>query len=115
MAELVRKGMSLDDWIWQDLADIAAQLNNRRSNKVSVSEAGREVIPLGTDAWQVMEQYRTRPMHRRDRAGMVRQALHDFEAESTDAEDILVERLADVAGVDADELRIKLLELKTDG
>jgi len=112
MSRYVSAGLSLSKRTWDRLDEMADRWDERESGVVGRSRVAREAIPVGLDVIRLTDSYSSRPLDRRERQGRVRQALHDFESEATDSEDILVERLADVAGVDAVALERALLDLK---
>jgi len=112
MSRYVSAGLSLSERTWDRLEEIADRWDGREAGVVGRSQVAREAIPVGLDVIEVTESYSSRPLTRRERQGRVRQALHDFESGATDAEDILVERLAEVADVDAVALSAAVLDLK---
>jgi len=112
MSRYVSAGLSLSERTWDRLDEMADRWDGRESGVVGRSQVAREAIPVGLDAIKLTDSYSSRPLTRRERQGRVRQALHDFESDATDAEDILIDRLAEVAGVDPVGLEAALLELK---
>jgi metal-responsive CopG/Arc/MetJ family transcriptional regulator len=115
MAGYKSAGLSLDDRLWDQLDEVADRWDDQGAGVVGRSEVAREAIPLGLDAIRIMDGYAGgRTLSYRERQGRLRQALHSYEADETDAEAVLVERLAEEAGVDADALRAKLYELRAE-
>lgn len=115
MSRYVSAGLSLSDRTWARLDEVADRWDDDESGVVGRSQVAREALPIGLDCIELTDSYSGRPLTRRERQGRIRQAIHDFEASEAadrDAEDILVERLADVAGVDPLDLEAALLELK---
>jgi len=115
MSRLERRGMSLDERHFRRLEDLAENLDSRRSQQVSVSEAAREIIPLGITAWEIIDESSSRPMTTRDMEGVLRQALYDFEDwGDPDDTDVLLRELADRKDVDPDDLEQAILRLQLD-
>ncbi len=112
MSRYVSAGLSLSERTWDRLDEMADRWDGRESGVVGRSQVAREAIPVGLDAIKLTDSYSSRPLTRRERQGRVRQALHDFESGATDAEDILIDRLAEVAGIDPVALEAALLDLK---
>jgi len=112
MSQYVSAGLSLSERTWNRLDEMADRWDDRESGVVGRSQVAREAIPVGLDAIKLTDSYSSRPLTRRERQGRVRQAIHDFEADATDAEDILVDRLAEVADVDPVALEAALLDLQ---
>jgi len=115
MSQYVSAGLSLSQRTWDRLDEMAERWDDQESGVVGRSQVAREALPVGLDCIELTDSYSSRPLTRRERQGLIRQAIHDFEAsEAADrgAEDVLVERLADVAGVDALALEAALVDLK---
>jgi len=115
MSRYVSAGLSLSQRTWDRLDELTERWDDRESGVVKRSQVAREALPVGLDCIELTDSYSSRPLTRREREGRVRQAIHEYEAGETDAEDILVDRLAEVAGVDPDALRSRLYDLKAEG
>ena len=114
MPKLVRTGVSLEERTVDQLDELADEWNERRSNKVTRSEMARETLPLGIAALQLIDSYQSRRMDRRERTALLRQALHDFDFGDRSESDILIDHLAELEGVDRNELERAILDLKID-
>lgn len=109
-------GLSLDERIVDRLDDRADSLDEQVARRVTRSEVAREVIPIGLDAVDVLDQRRDAGrLSLNEQRAMVRQALHSHEPEMWASTDHLVERLAEAEGVDPDALRDAIRRIKLDG
>jgi len=114
MSRYVSAGLSLDKRTWDRLDQLAEEWDDNRAAVVGRSEVARDALPLGLTAIELLDSYARRELSRREREGRLRQAIHDFESDATDSEQVLVDRLAEVADVDALALERALLDLKSE-
>jgi len=108
-------GLSLDERIIERMDDRADTLDERVARRVTRSEIAREVIPIGLDAVDVLDQRRDAGrLSLNEERAMVRQALHSHEPEMWASTDHLVERLAEAEEVDPDDLRDAIRRIQLD-
>lgn len=78
---LRKSGVNLPESQWESLNQLARDMESREVNRVSRSEAAREVVPIGLAVWDAFETQmgdEWRRMAAQDRRAMARQAAIDF-------------------------------------